>query len=131
MNRNLIFMTFLLIIMLNACNQRNILPEQDSYAFIHTVFFWFHDSVTAEDRTLFESGLKELGKVPSIVKYEYGLAAGTEREVVDNSYDYAWIAYFKNAEDQDTYQEHPLHLKFIENYSNLWKQVKVYDTVKK
>ena len=53
----------------------------------------------------------------------------TDREVVDNSYDYAWICHFKSAEDEKLYQDDPIHLKFIDDYKHLWKDVKVYDNL--
>ncbi|MDH4059117.1 MAG: Dabb family protein, partial [Cyclobacteriaceae bacterium] len=30
---------------------------------------------------------------------------------------------------QDTYQTHPIHLKFIEECSSLWSKVIVYDSI--
>lgn len=129
MKKYLMLFTFLFSLLLYSCNSN--LPEKDSesYAFVHTVFFWLNDSVTNSDKENFEAGMEELGKVPVIVKYDYGKPAGIERDVVDSSYDYAWIVYFKNAADHDVYQDHPFHLTFIENYRHLWKQVKVYDTM--
>ncbi|WP_375577974.1 Dabb family protein [Marivirga tractuosa] len=31
-------------------------------------------------------------------------------------------------DDYEIYAEHPDHLKFIERYKHLWKDVKVYDS---
>ncbi|MFC0185933.1 Dabb family protein [Pseudarcicella hirudinis] len=36
---------------------------------------------------------------------------------------------FNNIEDEEIYQTHPIHLKFIEDYSHLWEKVIVYDSV--
>jgi len=35
----------------------------------------------------------------------------------------------ESVEAQDTYQSHPIHLAFIENYQHLWKKVVVYDGI--
>jgi len=119
-----------ILMLLASCSQS---PKHDSPDaepdFVHTVFFWLNDSVTDQDKIEFEKGLIELGNVPAIGKYEYGKPAGTQREVVDNSYDYAIVVYFPDATAQDEYQNDPLHLEFIEKYSHLWKEVKVYDTI--
>jgi len=125
----------ILVLLSSGCNYFNTnkkmtekeIPEND-ITFIHTVFFWMNDTVTGEERAEFEKGLNKLGTVPQIRNYFYGRPAGTDREVVDNSWDYSWIVHFSSAEDQNTYQTHPIHLEFIKKYQPLWKEVKVYDT---
>ena len=99
-------------------------------AFIHTVYFWFKEGVTdAQKEDFKKNGLAVLSKAPTIHKVFYGPPAGTPREVVDNSYDFAWICHFKNSEDQNAYQVEPIHLKFIEDYKDLWERVQVYDNL--
>ena len=95
--------------------------ESDS-VFVHTVFFWFNEGFTAEQRTKFEEELGKLAKCESIDEVWYGKAAMTPRDVVDNSYDYAWICHFKNRADQDIYQVDPIHLAFIEQCKAYWKR---------
>ncbi|MEM6965327.1 MAG: Dabb family protein [Bacteroidota bacterium] len=103
----------------------------DKTGFIHTVFFWMNDGVTDEQKADFaKNGLGELLKVKSIYKGYMGPAAMTpERGVVDNSYDFALICHFENRKAQDDYQVDPIHLKFIDDYKDLWKKVKVYDNL--
>lgn len=95
--------------------------------FIHTVYFWFEEDADPQLKSDFINGLEDLAKVKSIQNVYYGPPAGTDRAVVDNSYDYAWITHFKTSEDHDAYQVDPIHLEFIEKYKSLWKEVKVYD----
>jgi len=97
--------------------------------FIHTVFFYLNDDVTAEQKSAFEKGMEKLGSAPTIANYRIGKPAMTPREIVDNSYGYSWIVEFANSADQDAYQTEPIHLEFIELYKDLWKEVKVYDSV--
>ena len=105
-------------------------PTEDETGFVHTVFFWMNENVTNEQKANFaKSGLGELIKVPSIYRSYFGPPAKTPRGVVDNSYDFALICHFKNKEDQDAYQIDPIHLKFIEDYKDLWKSVIVYDNL--
>ena len=102
----------------------------DETAFIHTVFFWMKAEVTEAQKADFvKNGMGKLKDSPQIYRAFFGPPAGTPREVVDNSYDFAWICHFKNKEDQDAYQSEPIHLKFIEDYNHLWERVQVYDNL--
>lgn len=102
----------------------------DETAFIHTVFFWTNEEVSAEDKAAFaKNGLKGLSKISSVYKFYMGPPAKTSEEVIDNSYDFALVCHFKNEADQDAYQVDPIHLKFIEDYKHLWKKVVVYDNL--
>jgi hypothetical protein len=97
--------------------------------FIHHVYFWLKKPVTAEVKAKFEKGLKELVTIETIVDFHLGVPAGTSRDVVDASYTYSLLVTFKNKEDQDIYQPHPKHLKFIADCQDLWEKVVVYDSV--
>lgn len=107
------------------------ITEISELNFIHTVFFWLKEDVTNDQRKSFEAGMNDLGKVNTIGKYYIATPADTDRGVIDNSYDYAWIAHFKDGVDQASYQSDSLHLEFIEKYNTLWEKVKVYDSVVK
>lgn len=101
---------------------------KDESAFIHTVFFWMKKEVSEEQKADFKSnGLKALSNIKSIYRIYYGPPAMTEREVVDNSYDFALICHFKDAAAEKLYQDDPIHLKFIEDFKHLWERVQVYD----
>jgi hypothetical protein len=97
--------------------------------FIHHVFFWLRQPVTEDIRRKFEDALKKLVMVETIVSYHLGIPAATNREVIDSSYTYSLLTTFRNKKDQDIYQNHPIHLKFIEECSDLWERVVVYDSV--
>ncbi|MCK5694410.1 MAG: Dabb family protein, partial [Bacteroidales bacterium] len=99
--------------------------------FFHMVFFWLVDD-TPEVKEKF---LKELNnfvkEVDEIKKVHIGPPADTDRDVIDNTYSYNLLITFDSKKQQDIYQEHPAHKKFIENASSLWKKVLVYDSIKK
>lgn len=97
--------------------------------FIHHVFFWLNEPENAEARKQFELGLQNLIKVPQIQSYHIGTPVESPREVVDDSFTYSYMAFFKSKEDQNTYQTHPIHLQFIEDCQHLWKKVIVYDAM--
>lgn len=97
--------------------------------FVHHVFFWLKEPKNAEARKEFEKGLQALVKVPQIQNYHIGTPVESPREVVDDSFSYSYMAFFKSAADQDIYQTHPIHLKFVEDCQHLWNKVIVYDAM--
>ena len=97
--------------------------------FVHHVYFWFKKPVSKKDKSRFEEALKKLVTVETIVEMHLGVPATTRRDVVDRSYSYSLLTTFKSKEDQDVYQTQPIHLKFIEECSDLWEKVVVYDSV--
>ena len=97
--------------------------------FVHHVFFWLKEPKNQASRTQFKKGLQELINVPLIKTCHIGTPVVSAREVVDDSFTYSYIAFFRNKEDQDNYQTHPIHLKFIEDCQHLWEKVIVYDAM--
>lgn len=97
--------------------------------FVHHVFFWLKEPKNPDARAKFENGLKELIKVPQIRSSHIGLPVESPREVVDDSFTYSYMVFFRNNADQEIYQTHPIHLKFIEDCQHLWEKVIVYDSI--
>ena len=97
--------------------------------FIHHVYFWLKNPGNEQDKQQLISGLKKLSKVKTIREFHIGVPAGTNREVVENSYAVSWMLFFKNRADQDSYQVDPIHLNFVETCSHLWEKVIVYDSI--
>ena len=99
-------------------------------ALMHHVFFWLKEPTNQAHRKQFEKAMVDLLKVETIKMSHVGIPAATEeRGVVENSYTYSFMVMFDNLEDQNIYQKHPIHLKFIEDNSDLWNKVVVYDSV--
>ena len=95
---------------------------------IHHVFFWLKNPGSDEDRNKLINGIRSLQKIDVVKKLLVGLPASTEkREVVDNSYHVSELMFFNSLADQQTYQDHPLHKKFVADCSDLWEKVVVYD----
>jgi hypothetical protein len=97
--------------------------------FIHHVYFWLHNSESGEDKSKLVEELKKLSHVKTIKKFYIGQPAATNRDVIDRSYSISWLVFFDNKEAQDSYQTDPIHLKFVDECSSLWKKVIVYDSV--
>jgi hypothetical protein len=104
-------------------------PGEFGKLFVHHVFFWLKKPVSAEARAKFEKALKDLVTVETIVHYHLGVPAPTSREVIDTSYSYSLLTLFKDKKGQDTYQDHPTHLRFVADCKDLWEKVVVYDSV--
>lgn len=97
---------------------------------IHMVYFWLKKPESKADRQALVEGLNSLREIEHIQALHVGVPADTTaRDVIDSSYQVSEMMMFKSTEDQDAYQSHPLHQKFIEKYSHLWKEVVVYDSV--
>lgn len=99
--------------------------------FIHHVYFWLRNPNSAVDADKLAEGLLKLSAVKTIQRFHIGKPAETNRDVIERGYALSWFVEFKNATDQASYQTDPIHLKFIEDYSNLWGKVIVYDSVDK
>ncbi len=97
--------------------------------FAHVVFFWLKEPDNQKAIETFEKGTRDfLSKVDVIRTIHLGTPAGTPREVVDNSYSVCLIVTFDTKEDQDIYQAHEAHLKYIEDMNHMWTRVQVYDS---
>ena len=97
--------------------------------FVHHVYFWLKRPSNEEDKKNLIEGLNILSGASVIDGSHIGIPAETNREVIDSSYNVSWLLIFKNKEDQDTYQTHPMHLQFIADCVHLWEKVVVYDTI--
>jgi hypothetical protein len=97
--------------------------------FVHHVYFWLKNAGSKEDQARLLKGLKTLQKIEAIKMSHIGVPANTNRPVIDTSYQFSLLLIFDDRQSQDVYQNHPVHLKFVEDYSNLWTKVIVYDSV--
>jgi len=105
-------------------------PEQKSKKLVHHVFFWLKNPASVADRDKLVAGLKTLAKIETIQEIHIGVLASTEkRDVVDTSWQVSELMFFNDLAGQATYQNHPIHLEFIKNYSSLWQKVVVYDAL--
>lgn len=98
--------------------------------FFHVVFFWMKNPQSDADKDALEVELQKFMAVNQQVKsHHIGRPAGTDREVVDNSYGVSLIVSFDSKEEQDVYQSDPTHIEFIKNAQHLWDHVQIYDSI--
>lgn len=96
----------------------------------HHVFFTLKNPSSKEDRDKLVEGVKTLKNIPTVKVLHVGVLADTEkRDVVDTSWQVSELMFFTDVAGQATYQNHPVHLDFIKNYSHLWAKVVVYDAM--
>jgi stress responsive alpha/beta barrel protein len=97
---------------------------------VHHVFFWLKNPDSKEDLAKLLAGLRTLTGIETVRGAHFGVPASTEkRDVVDNSYSASEILFFDDTAGQKTYQDHPIHKKFVADCSHLWQRVVVYDAV--
>ena len=71
--------------------------------------------------------MREIEQVRSL---DIGVPADTEqRDVVDGSFSVSELMLFDSLADQAAYQIHPMHRRFVEECEELWREVRVYDSV--
>lgn len=97
--------------------------------FVHVVFFWLKQESSENKKRFLKELMKFVDNMDVIKSKHVGTPANTDREVIDSSYSFCLVAVFDSKKEHDIYQEHPLHKKFIENASDLWEKVLVYDSV--
>ncbi len=96
----------------------------------HQAFFWLHRAGNQDDRDQLIAGLRTLNGIDEIRELRIEIPAATEsRDVVDNSFDVLEMMLFDSLADQKTYQDHPIHQRFIATHGHLWARVVVHDSV--
>ncbi|GAB5527744.1 MAG: hypothetical protein Roseis2KO_56160 [Roseivirga sp.] len=98
--------------------------------FIHSVYIWFKEGVTEEQRAQMYADTEALRSIEVVKALYTGTPAATDRPIVERSYDYAIIVHFENLAGHDAYQQHPVHLALLKNHSALWQKVMITDVEK-
>ncbi len=139
MQKTLLFIFFLFTLAnFTSCTQEKeevveverVIDADMEPGLMHTVYFWLNDEVDEASAKNFEDGVWSLEGIPTVKRMFVGPAASTPtRGVTDNSFDYALIIWFDDVAGHDVYQEHPIHLKFVEEQEAKFKRVQVYDNV--
>jgi len=121
----LLFLTFAVL----SYGQTKDEMKQFDPNFTHTVFFWLKNPDSQEDRKAFETSLQKFLDNSGYAKTKFiGIPPKASRDVVDGSFTYSLIVTFESAEAQQNYQDEAPHKLFIEESSDLWTKVIVYDS---
>ncbi|MHA4896173.1 Dabb family protein [Pedobacter sp. PWIIR3] len=93
----------------------------------HHVLFWLKTDTTDQQKIEFKGGLESLQGIESIQTLHIGTPAAIDRAVVDTTYTYSLTVFFENMAGHDSYQVHPLHLAFLDQFRVLFDKVVIYD----
>lgn len=97
--------------------------------FIHCVYFWLREDLSAADRQAFERGLDTLLSIETIETSYRGVPAPTDRPVIERSYSIGIVVVFRDQAAHDAYQAHPKHDRFRDECAGYWSKVQIYDFV--
>ena len=106
-----------------------MLPPASSTIFVHHVLFYTPAAASDADRAKLLEGLQKLRGIPAIQLAHIGTPAATERAVIDRTYTYSWLCFFESAAAELSYQQHPIHDEFRQQYARYWEKVVIYDAV--
>lgn len=96
--------------------------------FSHVVIFWTDPAKPEAAEALVAGAEKYLRPIPGILHFHVGKMARSHRAVVDQSYAVGLNIMFPDQATQDAYQEHPLHVEFVEKvFKPNCTRVVVYD----
>src|SRR4051794_1197205 len=95
----------------------------------HMVYFQLKDGTPANREKLVDACKKYLAEHDGVVFFSAGvLADDFKRDVNDRDWDVALHLVFADKAAHDKYQDHPQHLKFIEENKESWAKVRVFDS---
>ena len=95
----------------------------------HMVYFKLKDATPENKKKLVAACEKYLRDHEGVVYFAAGVRAEAfDREVNDKDWDVALHLVFADKAAHDKYQDHPEHLKFIEENKAMWSKVRVFDS---
>ncbi len=96
---------------------------------IHSVYFWLTEGLSEADCKSLEEGMRALFEIDVVADGKIGKPAKTpERDVTQNTFDYALFLHFDSVEKHDAYQVLPKHDEFVISFAKWFRSVQVYDT---
>lgn len=96
---------------------------------IHNVFFSLKEPTAAKRQELIDACNRFLRQHPGIVFFACGtLAEELHRDVNDRAFDVGLHIVFQDQAAHDQYQDAPLHLRFVQEQRDNWRQVRVFDS---
>lgn len=93
----------------------------------HVVIVWLKEPGSQAARSRYLEISRGQAKLPGVVSYGVGAAIPSAHTMVDDSYDVAVAAVFKDKKSLDDYNANPLHQKAVEEMRTLVQKLVVYD----
>ena len=96
--------------------------------FSHVVIFWTDPEKPTAPEELLAGARHYLTQIPGVISCHVGQMVRSHRDVVDQTYAVGLNLQFESKAAQDIYQDHPLHLEFVEKvFKPNCQRVVVYD----
>lgn len=98
----------------------------------HTVYFWLKPDAPADTAAAMIAFYRgEVTPLPGVVSVLVGEPRRVDapRAVVDATYTLGVTTVFATAADEDVWQTHPVHERFLARFGHCFAKVQVYDTV--
>ena len=96
---------------------------------IHNVFFSLKEPTATKRQELVDTCNRYLRQHPGILFFACGTRAEElHRAVNDRDFDVGLHIVFKDQAAHDQYQDAPLHLRFVQEERDNWRQVRVFDS---
>jgi hypothetical protein len=94
----------------------------------HMVYFSLSEPTEANRQALIKACHKHLSKHEGTTHFSVGVVApGLDRPVNDRAFEVALHLVFDSREAHNKYQDHPRHLKFIDEVMPMLSKVRVFD----
>lgn len=116
---------------LTSCAQLGVQSAPQSGHVEHVVLVWLNEPGNAAIKDKMAAAARTFPKeIPGILSMSIGDALPSDREVVDDSFDLAFVMRFKDKAALDAYEKHPVHVKAVKEVlaPNVSK-LKVHDVV--
>ena len=97
--------------------------------FVHAVYFYLRDDLTAAEREKFAAGLRSLRGIDGVRHGYIGKPASTDRPVIERGYSASLILVFDDQDAHDAYQTDVVHDRFRAECGRFWKTVRIYDSI--
>jgi len=96
----------------------------------HVVMVWLNQPGNKADRAAFIKASEELNDLPGIISRHVGIAAPSDRSIVDDTFDVAVTVTMKNKAALTAYLNSPKHKKILkEKIKPLINRVVAYDFI--
>ena len=94
----------------------------------HVVLLWLKDSGNTEHQQTLRDAADQLRVIPGLLRVDHGPALPSDRKVVDDSFDIAYVMLFESEQAVRDYDPHPVHRDVADNtIKPLVQKVIVYD----
>ena len=96
----------------------------------HIVLVWLKRPGNQEDKQTLVQQARKLRAIPGIRFLDSGTALSSDRPIVDDSFDIAYVMRFDSPAALNAYATHPTHVKAKEELLRLSRKILIYDVTR-